>query len=140
MVSATPTKGLGAALAGALLLGGCISAPVDPTTTRIGLGDCLHQVEMKRLQRALKRCDAVVEAYPKHPQPRNERALLHSLKGDNQAACRDSLAAARLLRRLPKQPAPDPLMVEEIRLRDTSCRKLTTARAATAPSQARSGV
>ncbi len=105
-------------------LGGCVSAPSDPTTTLPGLGDCLRQVEMKRLKKALRRCDEVVEAHPQQPQPRNERALLHSL------------AAERLLKQVPKTASPDPLLVEEIQLRAKSCRSLTSAPAAGAPSPA----
>jgi hypothetical protein len=118
------------------LLGGCVSAPSDPTSTLPGLGDCLRQVEIKRLKKALNRCDGVVEAHPQQPQPRNERALLHSLAGDNQAACRDSLAAEKLLKQVPKTASPDPLLVEEIQLRARSCRTLTNAPAAGAPSRA----
>jgi len=137
--SVTPTRGAAQSFAAALalvLLGGCVSAPSDPTTTLPGLGDCLRQVEIKRLKKALNRCDGVVEAHPQEPQPRNERALLHSLAGDNQAACRDSLAAERLLKQLPKTAAPDPLLVEEIQLRAKSCRTLTSAPATGAPSPA----
>jgi len=119
-----------------VLLGGCVSAPSDPTSTLPGLDDCLRQVEIKRLRKALRRCDDVVKAHPQQPQPRNERALLHSLAGDHQAACRDSLAAQTLLKQLPKAAAPDPLLVEEIELRARSCRTLTTAPATGAPSPA----
>ena len=103
------------------------------------MGDCLRQVEMKRLKRALERCDGVVEAHPNHPQPRNDRALLLSLTGDNSAACRDSKAAAALLERFPKTPPVDPLLVEEILLRSKSCRSLTSAPAADAPAPAAAG-
>lgn len=113
-----------------------MSAPSDPTSTLPGLDDCLRQVEIKRLKKALRRCDDVVKAHPQQPQPRNERALLHSLAGDHQAACRDSLAAQTLLKQLPKAAAPDPLLVEEIELRARSCRTLTTAPATGAPSPA----
>lgn len=130
-------SGSAAALA-LTLLAGCVSSPGDPTTTLPGLGDCLRQVEIKRLKRAIERCDGVVEAHPQQPQPRNERALLHSLAGDNQTACRDSLAAERLLKQLNKSAAPDPLLVEEIQLRAQSCRTLTNAPAAGAPSRATS--
>ena len=122
-----------------VLLGGCLSGPADPTTTLPGLGDCLRQVEMNRLRRALERCNSVVEAHPNHPQPRNERALLHSLAGNNATACRDSLAAAKLLKQLPAQAPADPLLVEEIELRAKSCRLITNAPAADAPSPAGSG-
>jgi hypothetical protein len=131
--------GSGSAAALALvLLGGCISAPGDPTTTLPGVGDCLRQVEIKRLKRAIERCDGVVEAHPQQPQPRNERALLHSLAGDNQTACRDSLEAERLLKQLPKTEQSDPLLVEEIQLRAQSCRTLTNAPGAGAPAPAAS--
>jgi hypothetical protein len=103
------------------------------------VGDCLRQVEMKRLKRALERCDGVVEAHPNHPQPRNDRALLLSLSGDNRAACRDSKAAATLLARFPKTPAVDPLLVEEINLRSKSCSTLTSAPAVDAPAPAAGG-
>ncbi len=122
-----------------MLLGGCFSDPGDPSTTLPGLGDCLRQVEMKKLERAIERCNAVVQAHPRHPQPRNERALLHSLAGDNRAACSDSQAAAALLERFPKSPPVDPLLVEEIQLRLKSCRQLTTAPAGAAPSPAGNG-
>jgi hypothetical protein len=130
--SATRTKGCAAVL-GLLLLGGCFSAAPDPTATPPGLGDCLKQVELKRLRRALERCNEVVEAHPKAPQPLNERALLHSLAGDTTAACRDSQAAAQRLKALPASPEPDPLLVKEINMREKNCRELTTAPATAAP-------
>ncbi len=122
-----------------LLLGGCFSPAEDPTTRLPGVGDCLRQVRMKRLTQAIERCNTVVEAHPRHPQPRNERALLHSLAGDNQAACSDSRAAAALLERFPKSTPLDPLLAEEIQLRLQSCRQLTTAPADAAPSPAGNG-
>jgi len=99
---------------------------------------------MQTLEKAIRRCDAVVAAHPDQPQPRNERALLLSLAGRNRAACRDSLAAAERLERVPRQPAPDPLLVEEIQLRRKSCQTwlagstpaVTTPPAAGAPSAA----
>ena len=121
------------------LLGGCVASPADPSAALPGLGDCLRRVQMNSLQQALERCNSVVEAHPNQPQPRNERALLHSLAGDNTTACRDSLAAAKLLKALPAKPAPDPLLVEEIELRAKSCRRITSAQAADAPSPAGSG-
>lgn len=136
-MSATPTRAtIAAAL---LLLGGCFSPTEDPTTRLPGIGDCLRQVEMKKLPRAIERCNDVVAAHPRHPQPRNERALLHSLAGDNRAACSDSQAAAALLERFPKTPPVDPLLVEEIGMRLKSCRQLTTAPAGAAPSPAGNG-
>ena len=122
-----------------MLLGGCFSPTEDPTTRLPGLGECLRQVEMRKLGRAIERCNDVVAAHPRHPQPRNERALLHSLAGDNKAACSDSRAAAALLVRFPKSPPLDPLLTEEIQLRLKSCRQLTTAPADASPSQTGNG-
>ena len=121
------------------MLGGCVSGPADPMTAAPGLGDCLRRVQMNDIQQALERCNSVVEAHPNHPQPRNERALLHSQAGNNATACRDSLAAAKLLKQLPAQPPADPLLVEEIELRAKSCGLITNAPAADAPSPAGSG-
>lgn len=128
-----------------LLLSACAAEP-PPTPEASGprRDACLKDVVVDRLPEAIQRCDAVVAAHPRQPQPRNERSLLLSLAGRNQEACRDSLAAARLLAGLPRRPAPDPALVDEIRLRQQSClawqrsngRVVTTPPAAGAPSAA----
>ena len=79
----------------------------------------------------------MVEAFPEHPQPRNERALLLKLAGKPQEACRDSLKAAALVQQ-GKHPV-DALMRDEIDLRRRNCLRLTTDRAAAAPSAATAG-
>ena len=84
---------------------------------------------VKKLNKAIRLCDAVVAAHPRLPQPRNERALLLSLAGRNTDACRDSEAAAQLLAQQPRQPAPDPLLVEDIQMRLQSCKAWRRARA-----------
>ena len=122
-----------------LLLGGCVSAPPDPGQRVLAPGDCLRKIQIEQLGEAIQRCNAVVAALPQDPQPRNDRALLHSLAGDNAAACRDSLAAAALLARQPRQTRRDPLVVDEIAMRRNSCLRLTTPRATGAPSPAGSG-
>ena len=126
-------------LAVLLLLGGCVSAPPDPGKRVLAPGDCLRKIEINQLGEAIRRCNAVVAAMPQDPQPRNDRALLHSLAGDNAEACRDSLAAAALLARQPKGSQRDRLMVEEIAMRRRSCLRLTTRPAAAAPSPAKPG-
>jgi len=113
-----------------------VSVPADPTSQTLSPTDCLREVEINKLQRAIRRCTAVVDAHPEHPQPRNDRSLLHSLAGNTAEACRDSIAAAKLLTRQPASPAPDPLLVEEIELRRRSCTQLTNPPAAAAPSGA----
>ena len=123
-------------------MGGCVSAPPEPGQRVAAPGDCLRKVQIDELDAALQRCNAVVAALPDDPQPRNDRALLYSLTGNNAAACRDSFKATELLERQrkvhrsdPKQgPPPDRVLADEISLRQRSCRRLTNRPAAAAPS------
>ena len=91
-----------------LVLSSC-SAPPEPGQSQTKVDDCLRNVNLDRLPALLKHCDAVVEAFPEHPQPRNERALLLKLAGKPQEACRDSLKAAALVKegKHPKTPCSD---------------------------------
>jgi hypothetical protein len=76
---------------------------------------------METLDEALRRCDRVVAAFPRDPQPLNERFLIHTLRGDTDKACRDIAAAAKLAARLPAEQL-DPLLRNDLRLRSASCR------------------
>ena len=76
---------------------------------------------MEAIEEALRRCDRVVAAFPRDPQPLNERFLLHSLRGDVDKACRDIATATRLAARLPADRL-DPLLRSDLRLRAASCR------------------
>ena len=76
---------------------------------------------MEAIEEALRRCDRVVEAFPRDPQPLNERFLLHSLRGDVDKACRDIATATRLAARIPADRL-DPLLRSDLRLRAASCR------------------
>jgi hypothetical protein len=122
-----------------MLLAGCYDPAPDPRSSGPGVDDCLRNVQMDKLTEAIGRCDAVVSAHPNAPQPRNERALLHSLAGQTEASCNDSRAAAALLQGQQKHVSKDTLLVEEIRLRLRSCQPLTTPPAAGAPSGQKSG-
>ncbi len=113
------------------------SSPPEPGETQTRVDDCLRGVNLDRLPALLKHCDAVVEAFPAHPQPRNERALLLKLAGMPQEACRDSLKAAALVKQ-GKHPV-DALMRDEIDLRRRNCLRLTSDRAAAAPSAGTAG-
>ena len=78
----------------------------------------------------------MVAAFPDNPQPLNERFLLHSLNGDEQAACRDIRQAAALAKRIP--PAKlDRLLRRDLELRMASCREegIDGAPPATKPQQ-----
>ncbi len=92
-------------------------------------------MQIDQLELALQRCNAVVAALPQEAQARNDRALLHSLAGNNAAACRDSFAAAELLKRQ-QTSRPDPVLVEEINLRRRSCQTLAKGRPFTTPPKA----
>ncbi len=76
---------------------------------------------MDALDEALRRCDRVVAAFPREPQPLNERFLIHTLRGDTDKACRDIAAAVKLAAAVPAGRL-DPLLSNDLRLRSASCR------------------
>ncbi|MEB3263050.1 MAG: hypothetical protein VKJ66_01615 [Synechococcus sp.] len=104
----------------ALLVGlaGCSEEPLPERTIRAD--DCLRDVQIKQLKASIRRCDAVVKAFPSDPAPLNDRFLLHSLNGDGPAACRDIRRAVALAARQPAASL-DPLLKEDLRLRAASC-------------------
>jgi hypothetical protein len=83
--------------------------------------DCLQEVKLERLKEALTRCDQVVALFPADPGPLNDRFLLHTLAGDEEAACRDITRAVALARKLPAAKL-DPLLSKDLSLRQASCR------------------
>ncbi|MEN9767735.1 MAG: hypothetical protein RLZZ32_1695 [Cyanobacteriota bacterium] len=117
-----------------LLISSC-SGPPEPGQEKPQLDDCLRNVDLSALPALIQRCDAVVKTYPDHPQPLNERALLHKLAGQLSKACKDSLQAAEKLRT--GKVRLDALMADEIELRRRNCERLTSDRAAPAPSSAK---
>lgn len=131
--TATESRGLRKRLTKGLLpllllasggLTGCAEEPLPrPKLTR---EDCLRGVEMKRLQSAIARCNAVVAAFPKDPFPLNERFLLHTLNQDSQAACRDIQRAHALAKETPSL-ATDELLRQDLKLRLASCQPLPGA-------------
>lgn len=106
------------ALGALLLLAGCAEEPLPQRS--LSVDDCLTNVKLDQLDQAIRRCDKVVAAFPKQPQPRNERFLLYWLKGDEQAACSDIRQADALARRLPPAKV-DRLLRRDLELRLASC-------------------
>lgn len=108
-------------LAGSLLatLLGCVEEPLPQR--QISSGDCLLDLKLSELPDARKRCDKVVASFPNDPAPLNDRFLIHSLLGDNRAACADIHKAAQLASRLPAAKI-DPLLRRELSQRLSSCR------------------
>ena len=88
---------------------------------RITSGDCLLDLKLSDLQKSRQRCDRVVRAFPDDPAPLNDRYLIHSLLGDNPAACADIRKAEKLASRLPTQRL-DPLLRRDLAQRLATCR------------------
>jgi hypothetical protein len=110
---------LAAGLTLALVLAGCGG---DVTSVRrIQADDCLREVKLNHLERAIQRCDRVVAAFPTDPVPLNERFVLHTLQGNSPAACRDNAHALALARQLPPERLPLQLRTE-LEARRQSCR------------------
>jgi hypothetical protein len=110
-----------AVLAGLLLLaGGCAEEPLPQRQVRSD--DCLQTVQLDQLTEQIRRCDAVVAAFPTNPGPLNDRYLLHSLAGNEAAACADINRAAALARS--KSPASlGPQLRTDLNLRQQLCRE-----------------
>jgi hypothetical protein len=96
---------------------GCSEAPLPEQRLRVD--DCLQDVNPDRLQEAIRRCDRVVAAFPREPGPLNERYLLHTLAGNDPAACRDIRRAAALLK--PQSAGVDPLLRQDVAQRLGDC-------------------
>lgn len=103
-----------------LLVTGCAEEPLPQRQVRSD--DCLQAVQLDQLAEQLRRCDAVVAAFPTNPAPLNDRYLLHSLAGNEVAACADIARAAALAR---AQPADrlDPQLRTDLALRQELCRE-----------------
>ncbi|MEX0588077.1 MAG: hypothetical protein WD136_02375 [Cyanobium sp.] len=109
-----------AAAAGLLLLSGCAEEPLPQRQLRSD--DCLQSVQLDQLAEQIKRCDAVVAAFPANPIPLNDRYLLHSLAGNEQAACADNARAVALARSSPAGSL-DAQLLTELNLRQKLCQE-----------------
>jgi hypothetical protein len=75
------------ALALSLGLSGCSTTPSPESALRVD--DCMKGTSLSALSAAIKACNAVIRAYPHHPLPFKDRALLWSLSGNEIRACQD---------------------------------------------------
>jgi len=103
---------------GLLLLSGCSETELPQQQLRSD--DCLRVLQLDALPAALQRCDQVVARFPRNPGPRNDRSLLLALSGDDAAACREIAAAQTLAARAPAGSL-DPLVRQQLKLRNDSC-------------------
>jgi len=63
-------------------LGACRASPPPLDPNRLSRDDCLKDVRVDALEKALLACDQVVAQFPQDPQPLNDRFVLHSLNED----------------------------------------------------------
>jgi hypothetical protein len=102
----------------ALVCAGCAEAPLPKQAIR--RDDCLRELKLANLSERLQACHAVVAAFPKDPAPLNDRYLLHSLAGDDRAACADLRQAIELATALPAD-ALDGQLRSDLRVRAQLC-------------------
>jgi hypothetical protein len=106
------------ASAGALLCVSCAEAPLPKQGIR--RDDCLRELSLANLSERLKGCHAVVAAFPRDPAPLNDRYLLHSLAGDDRAACADLRKAIELAASMPAD-ALDAQLRNDLKVRAQLC-------------------
>lgn len=102
----------------ASLVAGCAEQPLPVEAIRRDA--CLRNVRLEQLQDQIRRCDAVVEAFPDDPAPRNDRYLLHSLAGNDKAACQDLRQAVKLAGAMPAEQL-DPQLRSDLKVRQQLC-------------------
>ncbi len=105
------------------VLTGCNEQP-PLSDQRISNDDCLRDVKVEKLDEAMARCNQVVAAFPRDPRPLSDRFVLHTLKQEQAAACRDIGKASALLTgsALKSEQPDDPQLLTDIRVRQESCR------------------
>ncbi|MCH9714277.1 MAG: hypothetical protein K0U63_06985 [Cyanobacteria bacterium] len=107
------------ALALALVAGGCAEEPLPEQGIR--RGDCLRDLSLVNLEERLQECHGVVKAFPTDPAPLNDRYLLHSLLGNDQAACGDLRQAVELARAIPASQLDEQLRTD-LQVREQLCK------------------
>jgi hypothetical protein len=101
------------------LVGGCAEAPLPERA--VSRDDCLRELSLATLKERLQACDAVVAAFPRDPAPLNDRYLLHSLAGNDPAACTDLRKAIALARSIPKEKLDEQLRID-LEVREQLCK------------------
>lgn len=98
------------------------SAPLE--STDVAASECLENLNLKRLDAALERCNAVVKAHPSNPVPLVDRSLIFNLMNRPDQACDDVGKAARLISN--NQQKPDAMLLHELSVRQQSCKLRAT--------------
>ena len=112
-------------IGGLLLTGlGCRtrSEPKPATISpEISIADCMSDLDLNKLDKALQRCNQVVDTYGDKPAALADRSLLLTLMGKTDQACADVTQAMALLRQ--NSSSTDPMVVHELKVRHKSCKQ-----------------
>ncbi|QNJ04808.1 tetratricopeptide repeat family protein [Synechococcus sp. MEDNS5] len=98
------------------------TAPTE--AAEVAASECLENLNLKRLDAALDRCNLVVRAHRSNPAPLVDRSLIFNLMKRPEEACNDVAKAARLLKK--GQQKPDPMLLHELSVRQQSCKLRAT--------------
>ncbi len=112
-------------IGGLLLTGlGCRSrSEPKPATisSETSIADCMSDLDLNKLDKALQRCNQVVDAHRDKPAALADRSLLLTLMGKTDQACADVTQAMALLRQ--DKRSTDPMVVHELNVRHKSCKQ-----------------
>jgi hypothetical protein len=115
-------------IGGLLLTGlGCRSRSEPKPATispEISIADCMSDLDLNKLDKALQRCNQVVDAHGNKPAALADRSLLLTLMGKTDQACADVTNALALLRQDSRNA--DPMVVHELNVRHKSCKQRDT--------------
>ena len=112
-------------IGGLLLTGlGCRSRS-EPKPSSVSaetsIADCMSDLDLNKLDKALQRCNEVVDAHGDKPTALADRSLLLTLMGKTDQACADVTQAMALLRQ--SKQSTDPMVVHELNVRHKSCKQ-----------------
>ncbi len=115
-------------IGGLLLTGlGCRSRSEPKPATispEISIADCMSVLDLNKLDKALQRCNQVVDAHGDKPAALADRSLLLTLMGKTDQACADVTQALALLNKGIR--TADPMVVHELKVRHKSCKQRDT--------------
>ncbi|MDA7491016.1 hypothetical protein N9A81_00915 [Synechococcus sp. AH-707-M23] len=115
-------------IGGLLLTGlGCRSRSEPKPATispEISIADCMSDLDLNKLDKALQRCNQVVDAHGDKPAALADRSLLLTLMGKTDQACADVTQALALLNKGIR--TADPMVVHELKVRHKSCKQRDT--------------
>ncbi|WP_255476302.1 hypothetical protein [Synechococcus sp. SYN20] len=115
-------------ISGLLLTGlGCRSrSEPKPATVspEISIADCMSDLDLNKLDKALQLCNQVVDAHGDKPAALADRSLLLTLMGKTDQACADVTQALALLSKGSR--TADPMVVHELKVRHKSCKQRDT--------------